>query len=109
MKLTEDAWGLRFEISLPDTTYANDLLALVKRGDIRGMSFGFVAQVENLVYENDETIRELRDCDLYEISVVTEPAFPQTKVQVRSDVLARIHRPRELYDLIQKHSIKLLA
>jgi HK97 family phage prohead protease len=41
LKLSEDAHGLRVEVDLPDTSYANDLKALMKRGDVKGMSFGF--------------------------------------------------------------------
>jgi HK97 family phage prohead protease len=41
LKLTEDARGLAFEIDVPDTTTARDLLVSVERGDVRGASFAF--------------------------------------------------------------------
>src|SRR5690349_20178291 len=41
LRLAQDDHGLRFEIDVPDTTYGRDLLESVKRGDIRGASFGF--------------------------------------------------------------------
>src|ERR1700743_406805 len=43
LTVREDDRGLYFECNLPDTTTARDLSALVKRGDITGMSFGFYA------------------------------------------------------------------
>ena len=41
LTLAEDDRGLRIAIDLPDTSYARDLRASVKRRDITGMSFGF--------------------------------------------------------------------
>lgn len=35
--------GVMYDVDVPDTTYANDMLALVDRGDIRGSSFVFIA------------------------------------------------------------------
>lgn len=82
LHLREDARGLQFDISLPDTTYAHDLLEIVRRGDAGGCSFGFVAIDER--WNGD--IRELRSIDLREISIITggEPAYTATSVQARS-------------------------
>ena len=44
LRLTEDSQGLEFEISVPDTTFGADVLELAERGDLGGMSFGFVVQ-----------------------------------------------------------------
>ncbi len=41
LKLEEDDTGLRFELTPPDTSTGRDVIELVKRGDISGMSFGF--------------------------------------------------------------------
>ena len=41
LKLEEDETGLRFELTPPDTSTGRDVIELVKRGDISGMSFGF--------------------------------------------------------------------
>lgn len=46
LRCQEDKTGLRVEIDLPDTTYARDLYACVERGDIDGMSIGFLIQGE---------------------------------------------------------------
>ncbi len=81
LKLSEDAKGLRFELALPDTAAARDVIALAERGDLGGMSFGFVATDE--AWSGDT--RELRQVELYEISVVQSwPAYQSTEINLRS-------------------------
>jgi HK97 family phage prohead protease len=80
LKLSEDSQGLAFELALPDTRAAADVLALAERGDIGGMSFGFVATDEGWIGD----LRELRAVELHEISVVSSwPAYEQTTIDVR--------------------------
>ncbi len=81
LRLTEDQRGLSFELDLPATRDAEDLLALAQRGDIGGMSFGFKAIAEAW----SGTRRELLEIDLREISVIHSwPAYQSTEVAVRS-------------------------
>lgn len=82
--LEEDDKGLKIKITPPDTQWARDLIFSVARGDISQMSFGF----ETLVDEWDESgtipIRTLVKTKLYDVSLVTYPAYPQTSASVRS-------------------------
>jgi Escherichia/Staphylococcus phage prohead protease len=94
LKLVEDGYGLRFDLSPANTTWTRDAIEGVSHGDLVGMSFGFVVRQDTLIQEGEEWIRELRDVDLYEISVVTDPAYPATSVNIRSSVLAEINRLR---------------
>ena len=81
LKLSEDAKGLRFELSLPETAAGRDVIALAERGDLGGMSFGFVATDE--AWDGDT--RELRAVELHEVSIVQSwPAYSQTEVSLRS-------------------------
>lgn len=81
LKLSEDANGLRFELQLPDTAAARDVIALAERGDLGGMSFGFVATDEAW----DGNTRELREVELHEISIVQSwPAYQSTEINLRS-------------------------
>ena len=81
LKLSEDAKGLRFELSLPDTAAARDVIALSERNDLGGMSFGFIATDET--WHGDT--RELRGIELHEISVVQSwPAYQTTEVNLRN-------------------------
>ena len=81
LKLREDDKGLAFELTLPDTQAGRDLVALAERGDLGGMSFGFIAEDEAW---NGNT-RELRSVSLHEISVVQSwPAYQTTEVSLRN-------------------------
>jgi HK97 family phage prohead protease len=44
LKLREDERGLAFEIALPSTQLANDVLELAYRGDLGGASFAFTVR-----------------------------------------------------------------
>lgn len=85
LRLSEDSYGLAFELDLPDTQAGRDVLALAERGDLGGMSFGFTAIDE----ERDGNIRELRAVQLHEISVVLAwPAYDGTVINARSRLLS---------------------
>lgn len=87
LRLSADTRGLAFDVELPRTTYADDLLALVARGDVAGASFGFVARRDQWSKTADGGLRrEVLDADLIEISVVSEPAYPQTSAATRARV-----------------------
>lgn len=81
LALAEDRTGLKATIKLPPTQLGNDVYALVKRGDLRGFSFGFRARKDS--WSPDHKNRELLDIDLHEISVVSMPSYPQTTVEAR--------------------------
>lgn len=81
LKLSEDSRGLAFEIDLPNTSLANDVLALAEAGSLGGASLGFIAKRDAWA----GSLRTLLDVDLREISIVSAwPAYPQTSVTARS-------------------------
>ena len=87
LKLAEDQRGLHFEVALPSTSVANDVLALAERGDLGGCSFGFLVKRDAW----SGSVRTLEEVDLREISIVSSwPAYPATSVTARS--LAAAHR-----------------
>lgn len=86
--MSEDSKGLRVEIALPDTTYAADLKALITRGDVKGMSFGFKIPEggQRFARENGQAVRELTNVDLREVSIISStPAYGSTSLQLRVD------------------------
>ncbi|WP_374385115.1 HK97 family phage prohead protease [Dongia sp.] len=84
LKLIEDARGLEFDLSLPDTQLGRDMLALAERGDLGGMSFGFRVPAGGETWEG-KAKRTLTRVDLAEISVVQAwPAYDATTVQART-------------------------
>ena len=85
LTLTDGPDALRFECKLPNTTVGRDVQELCARGDLKGMSFGFTAVVDEFKTGADGTVvRTVLEATLYEISVVGNPAFSQTTVSLRS-------------------------
>ena len=86
LRLHEDERGLAFEVDLPDTSAARDLLVSVQRGDVRGASFAFSTPKNGDRWEvrGGEVIRELLDVNLHEITVTAQPAYLDTSVATRS-------------------------
>lgn len=83
LKLAEDSTGLAFELLVPDTQPGRDALALAERGDLGGMSFGFVVPENGEQWVGNK--RTLLAVDLHEVSVISSwPAYPGTTVNARA-------------------------
>lgn len=80
LHLEEDERGLRFEVELPNTSVARDLAESMKRGDINQCSFGFIPKEEIWDYTQEPAVRTLSEIELFEISVVSIPAYDDTEV-----------------------------
>jgi uncharacterized protein len=96
LRLSEDTKGLQFEVDLPDTGTARDLLVSVERGDIRGASFAFTIapQGDRWNVQGDLVTRDLLDVDLHEITITPTPAYPDTEVARRA--LASLSTPHRV-------------
>lgn len=84
LRLKEDLTGLAIEIDPPDNQFARDLVVSMKRGDISQMSFGFYTIVDAWAKVAGEWVRTLLEVELFDVSPVTYPAYPQTDVAVRA-------------------------
>lgn len=85
LRLRSTADGLAFDCDLPNTTLGNDTAESISRGDVSGVSFGFMVRDDDWVVAPDgTTVRTVKDLDLMEISAVPYPAYPATSVQMRS-------------------------
>lgn len=90
LTLAVDRVGLHFEFNAPGTTLGNDMVELVSRGDVSKCSFKFIVETDEWRYadeknglEYDErTIKSISK--LYDVSLVTYPAYPDTEAGVRS-------------------------
>lgn len=97
LDLSEDKRGLAFELRPPDTTLvADQVLAPIQRGDVSQMSFGFITLDDEWRTEGKTEIRTLIKVELLDISPVTFPAYPQTKVAVRSLEVWRESQPESV-------------
>jgi len=86
LKLKEDNKGLFISNNPPDTQWARDLMVSVNRGDITQMSFGFTVSEDEWKEDKEGRVsRTIHGIDrLYDVSIVTEPAYPDTTVALRS-------------------------
>jgi HK97 family phage prohead protease len=114
LSLREDANGLYGEIKINEhDSDAMNLYARVQRGDVSQCSFGFDIVAEDYVVSPDgQTCTwTIRDTKLYEVSVVTFPAYEATSVEARdSDSSASLRnnrlqrRKNELLERIKNHA-----
>lgn len=90
LKLNQDEIGLGIEIDPPETSWAEDLLVNMRRGDVDQMSFQFrVAENGDdwAVTPEGEWLRTItKISELLDVSVVAFPAYPQTTAEVRAKV-----------------------
>jgi uncharacterized protein len=85
LSLKEDSVGLRFSCELPDTTQAADLAESIERGDLDGVSFGFVTNEDSWTSDGEgDVIRTLISVRLLEVSPCSFPAYPASSVSIRS-------------------------
>ena len=84
--LEEDKKGLRVEILPADTTYEKDLITHMKRGDVDQMSFQFVTSKDDWdTSDMNNVVRTLVEIEsLWDVSVVTFPAYDQTRAEANS-------------------------
>lgn len=83
-RLIEDNNGLYYEVKVPDTQWARDLIVSIQRGDISQCSFSF--SVEDEAWSSDDAgpIRELVKVRLSDVGPVTFPAYTDTSVSARA-------------------------
>jgi HK97 family phage prohead protease len=94
LQLREDKHGLAVEIVPPDAQWARDLMVSMKRGDISQMSFGFrpVKWTEEPAEDPGKPLEvTLQEARLFDVSVVTFPAYPQTEAWARSAIASIEH------------------
>lgn len=83
LALEEDERGLRAEAELdPMNPDAARIISALKRGDLSQMSFAFRTIKDS--WNTDRSVRELREVQLYDVSVVTFPAYEETVAEVRN-------------------------
>jgi len=84
LKLYEDERGLKVTAKLPNTTRGRDVAELIRTGVVDSMSFGFNVMKDS--WSRDGATRTLESVRLFEVSVVSWPAYTSTAgtVSVRS-------------------------
>ncbi len=105
LRLGVDSVGLWYEYDDPNTSYSNDLLISMERGDVDQSSFAFGVKEDRWdKIDNVWTRTLMKASRLYDVSPVTYPAYPDTQASARS--LEQILK-RDLVDVIHHETMRL--
>lgn len=88
LRLGVDSIGLAYEIDMPDTSYARDLMVSMERGDVTQSSFAFFVVRGGDEWSETEDgfpLRTLRAVSIHEgdVSPVSTPAYPDADSGLR--------------------------
>ena len=79
LRIGTDKRGLFYEVDLPNTSYANDLVELMKRGDVNQSSFAFLIGQDRWEQRDGKTYRIIEKVSrLLDVSPVAQPAYPDS-------------------------------
>jgi HK97 family phage prohead protease len=84
LKLTEEAGGLRYEITPPATAMALHAWESIRRGDVSGSSFAFQTIGDEWRMVDGKPLRELTKVALLDVGPVDFPAYPDSTAAARS-------------------------
>jgi len=88
LRIVQTKTGLDIEVPTPDTSYARDLVTMVERADINGMSFVFDVITDKWYNEGGKRCRDIVEGRIHEVTFTGFPAYPQTSCQARSTTAA---------------------
>lgn len=89
LRLADTNEQLAVECDASDYTWAKDLQIALERKDIRGMSFIFDVRSDEWTRSDDGTpLRTVLEANLYEVSFVHFPVYPQSEAGLRGTPLA---------------------
>jgi hypothetical protein len=86
LQLAVDPRGLKAAIRPPDTPTAEEVRTLVRGDFMGGMSFAFRVPRGGDTWRSDAAgeVREVHDADIFDVSIVTVPAYSATTVSARA-------------------------
>lgn len=102
LTLNVDEVGLHFRCVLPNTSVGRDAMELVKRGDLNQCSFGFTVDRDDWSQGQEVMHRSIQKIgSLFEISLVSIPAYDDTDVSVASRSMENV------VNELEKHKLEL--
>lgn len=85
LELTQDDHGLKMRTTLdPDDPDVRSIAGKMKRGDLDKMSFAFIPDSQEWDDSGDIPLRTVKSASLYDVSIVTQPAYDGTEIGLRS-------------------------
>jgi len=95
LQLTQDHVGLRFECALNDSSVAQDVYENLQSGILSECSFAFTVNPDGEAWStlpNGRMLRTLKNLKLWDVSVVTSPAYSGTSAAARNVIAADIQQ-----------------
>ena len=77
----------------------------MKRGDLDEMSFAFYPEAQEWDESGDIPLRTIKRASLYDVSIVTTPAYEGTEIALRSREAARSHETAQEFRLRLKRKL----
>ena len=87
LRLMPNLSGIKYEIDPPDNSDGRNAVDLIRRGRIRGSSFGMIVAPggDTWRYDRGGIIREIISARLVEVSPVSSPAYDATDVALLAE------------------------
>ncbi len=106
LTLAPDKVGLKFMVQPTDTSFARDLMENIRMGVINQCSFAFTVPDNDEAQDWVESTRDGVDYErtirqighLYDVSIVTTPAYPDTEAKVGQRSMDMVKRMRSKAD-----------
>lgn len=96
LRLIPDAFGVKVQIDLPDTTSGRDCEELVEGKYVTGMSFSMVTSpIFTDTVENGETIMNVSSFVCDEVTITPIPAFVDTTIGIKEDDVAEMSKAED--------------
>ena len=116
LEVLEDEVGLYFSARVSKTSWGKDLYELIKDEVIKGLSFGMIVHDERWSMGRDGVaLRTILDIDLFEISAVQRPAYPESLLELRDIEVVQVDVPEDLEErdmtgaeTVNENEIKIL-
>ncbi len=83
LRYTVDDYGVKYSFEMPNTTVGNDVLEMIRRGDVFGCSFAFTYAKDGVRDEkkDGQNLRTVIKMDsIHDFSIVVDPAYLGTYV-----------------------------
>jgi HK97 family phage prohead protease len=106
LELYEDEEGLYMRATICPTSWGKDYYQLIKDGILQNMSFGFRAIKDSWRNMGDYFERTVSDLELFEVSVVRDPAYSQSTISARGIDLVEDEVPEEVRNEQLKNEVK---
>lgn len=99
LELREDDKGLYMTATISPTSWGKDYYQLIKDGILQNMSFGFRAIKDQWRNMGDHFERTVNELELFEVSVVRDPAYAASSISARGIDLVEDEVPAEELNL----------